>query len=66
MADTMPSRPARPLQFLEPGAAGYCDPVTGLWVLRAAVPELRGDPEARTFPGPAEKVDTPGPRPIGD
>jgi len=53
MADTTTEQTAGPLQLLESGAAGYCDPVTGLCVLPAAVPELRGDPETTT-PGHAE------------
>lgn len=66
MAETTPSQTAGPLQLLESGPAGYCDPVTGLCVLPAAVPELRGDPEAMTLPGHAEKVVAPDLRPIGD
>lgn len=43
MADTTTSQTAAPLQFLDSGAAGYCDPDTGLCVLPAAGPELRGE-----------------------
>jgi hypothetical protein len=56
MAETTASQPAGPLRLLESGAAGYCDPVTGLCVLPAAVPELRGDPETTTLPDHAEKA----------
>jgi hypothetical protein len=66
MADTTTRQTAGPLQLPESGAAGYCDPVTGLCVLPAAAPELRGDPEATALPGHAEKVVAPGLRPIGD
>lgn len=45
MADTTTQQTAGPLQLIESGAAGYCDPATGLCVLPAAVPELPGDPE---------------------
>lgn len=66
MAETTPGQTSGPLQLLESGAAGYCDPVTGLCVLPAAVPELRGDPEATTLPCHAEKGLAPDLRPIGD
>lgn len=56
MAETTTSRTAAPLQLLESGAVGYCDPVTGLCVLPAAVPELHGDPETTTLPDHAENV----------
>lgn len=66
MAEATPSQTAGPLQLLESGAAGYCDPVTGLCVLPESVPELRGNPEATPLPDHAEKVVAPGLRPIGD
>jgi hypothetical protein len=66
MAEPTAQRTAGPLQFLESGAAGYCDPVTGLCALPAALPELRGDPETTTLPGHAEKVVVPGLRPVAD
>jgi len=47
MPDTTTPQTAGPLQLLESEAAGYCDPVTGLCVLPAALPELRGDPETK-------------------
>ena len=56
MAETTASRPAGPRQLLESGAVGYCDPVTGLCVLPAAAPELRGDPETTPLPDHAEKA----------
>jgi hypothetical protein len=65
MAETTASQTAGPLQLLESGAFGYCDPVTGLCVLPAAVPELRGDPETTTLPGHAENA-VPEFRPIAD
>jgi hypothetical protein len=66
MTDTTTQQTAGPLQFLESGAAGYCDPVTGLCVLPAAVPELRGAPETTTLPDHEEKAVVPGLRPIAD
>jgi hypothetical protein len=65
MAETTTSQTAGPLQFLESGAVGYCDPVTGLCVLPAAEPELRGDPETTALPDHAENA-VPESRPIAD
>jgi len=65
MAETPTSQTAGPLQLLESGAIGYCDPVTGLCVLPAADPELRADPETTILPDQAENVE-PGFRPIAD
>jgi len=59
MAEPTAQPTAGPLQFLESGAAGYCDPATGACVLPAALPELRADPEATALPGPAENVVVP-------
>ncbi|HEY1818717.1 MAG TPA: hypothetical protein VGG83_02220 [Trebonia sp.] len=56
MADTTTSQTAGPLQFPESGAAGYCDPVTGLCGVPAADPELRGAPEATALPDHAENA----------
>jgi hypothetical protein len=66
MADTTTQQTAGPLQLLESGAAGYCDPVTGLCVLPAALPEVRADPDTTTLPGHAEKVVVPGLHPVAD
>jgi hypothetical protein len=66
MAEPTTPQTAGPLQLLESRAAGYCDPVTGLCVLPAALPELRGDPETTTLPGHTEKVVVPGLRPVAD
>jgi hypothetical protein len=57
---------AGPLQLLESGAAGYCDPATGMCTLPAAHPELNGDPETTPLPGHTEKVVVPGLRPVAD
>ena len=65
MADTTTSQKAGPLQLLESGAAGYCDPVTGLCVLPAADPESRGDPETTTLPDHADNAE-PESGPIAD
>jgi hypothetical protein len=65
MAETTTSQMAGPLQLLESGSAGYCDPVTGQCVLPAGDPELRGDPETTTLPDPAENAG-PESRPIAD
>jgi hypothetical protein len=66
MAETTASQTAGPLQLLESGAVGYCDPVTGLCVLPAAVPELHGDLETTTLPDHAKKVVVLEFRPIAD
>ena len=66
MAEPTTQQTAGPLQLLESGAAGYGDPVTGLCVLPAALPELRGDPENTTLPGHAEKAAAPGLSPGAD
>jgi hypothetical protein len=56
VAETTTRQTAGPLQLLESGTAGYCDPVSGLCSLPAAVPELHGDPETAILPDHAEKV----------
>lgn len=64
MTDTTTRQTAEPLQLLESGIAGYCDPLTGMCVLPAAVPESHGDPETTT--GHEETAVVPEFRPIGD
>jgi len=62
MAEPTTKQTAGPLQLLESGAAGYCDPVTGLCMLPASqLPELRNAPDTTT--DPAEKVDPIADRP---
>jgi hypothetical protein len=65
MAEATTSQTAGPLRLIESGAAGYCDPVTGLCVLPAADPEPRGDPDTTPLPDHEENV-VPGFSPIAD
>lgn len=65
MAEATTSQTAGPLRLIESGAAGYCDPVTGLCVLPAADPEPRGAPDTTPLPDHEENV-VPGFRPIAD
>jgi hypothetical protein len=66
MTEPTTQQTAGPLRLFKSGAAGYCDPVTGLCMLPTALPELRGDPETTTLPGHEEKAVLPGLRPVAD